>query len=229
MSDQNNQSSSNQNQNQNGSGETLYAGKYKTVAELEEGYKQSLPVHQENQNLKKKLEDVTKVPDEYQTPTDITLHEADLALVKKEAKNSGLTQAQYEKLARERNALSASKHQSYEEAKKALGADKLNLLQDFLKKTYPEKVAETLLKQAIVNKDIQDQIFAQREAALNSQVPGSGRVSTGGGYHVTDKDVLKAREEMNSMRGKARVEAQRRYINLNRELAHQKQASKNAS
>lgn len=207
----------------NNTGEKLYAGKYKTVEELEEGYKKSLPTFQENVDLKKKLEDQTKVPDMYNTPSDIALHEADLEIIKAEAKNSGLTQAQYEKLVRERNARSAAKHQSFETAKKELGSDNINLLQDFLKKTYPEKVAEKLLNDAIANKEIREALLAQRTAALNTSVPGMHKVSGAGGYAVTHKDVIKARDEMNSCRGSAKVAARNRYLALTRQVAQQKQ------
>lgn len=205
-------------------GETLYAGKFKTVAELEAGYKNSLPTFQENENLKKKIEEATKVPDTYNTPADIALHESDLEAVKQEAKNSGLTQSQYEKLVKERNAKSVNRHQSYEQAKKDLGADNLNILQDFIKKTYPEKAGEALLRQAITNKEVRESIMAQRSEMLNSSVPGSGRVSTGGNYNITEKDVLKARDEMNNSRGRARVEAQKRYIAMQHQRAHAKDA-----
>jgi hypothetical protein len=205
-------------------GEQLYAGKFKTVAELEQGYKNSLPAFQEAENLKKQLETVTKVPDDYNTPTDISLHDSDLADVKKEAKASGLTQNQYEKLVRERNAKSANKFQSYEQAKKDLGADNLNILQDFIGKTYPEKAAAVLLKQAIMDKDIRESILNQRTEALNSGVPGISKLTGGKNYNVTHEDVLKARDSMMKARGRDRVEAQKRYVALQRERAHQKEA-----
>ncbi len=203
----------------------LYAGKYKTVAELEEGYKKSLPTFQENEVLKKQLQESTKIPDMYSTPSDIALHESDLEIVKAEAKNSNLTQAQYERLVKERNARSLSKHQSYEDAKKELGADNINLIQDFLKKSYPEKVADKLLNDAIVNKEIRQSILDQRQQALNSGVPGLGRIVSTGSFVVTEKDVLKARDEMHNSRGKAKVEAQKRYVSMQRERAHQKNAT----
>lgn len=198
----------------------LYAGKFPSVEALEEGYKNSLPVFQENETLKKKLEDVTKIPDDYQTPTDVNLHEEDLRDIKAVAKNSALTQKQYEKLAREAQAKALNKNQSFENAKKELGSDKLNLMQDFLKKQYGDKAASVLLQKAIIDKDLQEEILKQRSEALNSMTPGVGKVSIG--YHaVTQKDVLVARDEMTKSAGKARVEAQKRYIALQHQYAHQ--------
>jgi hypothetical protein len=199
----------------------LYAGKYPTVEALEEGYKKSLPTFQENERLKNQLKELTSIPDSYNIPTDLTLADSDIDIVKAEAKNSGLTQAQFEKLARERNARSKSKHESFESAKNELGSDNLNLIQDFLKKTYPEKVADKVLKEAITDKEVREAILAQRNSVLNSSVPGIG--SSPGYRTVTEKDALKARAEMEGLRGNARVEAQRKYIALQKELAHQKQ------
>lgn len=209
---------------QDNAGEKLYAGKFKTVEELETGYKNSLPTFQENENLKKQLQESTKVPDLYNVPADIALHESDIEIVKLEAKNSALTQNQFEKLIRERNARSAAKHQKYEQSKHELGADNINLLQDFLTKTYPAKVAEKLLDDAISNKEIRETLMAERTKSLNSTVPGSSRVSTGGAYAVTQKDVLKARDEMNGARGRSKIDARNRYLALQKQMAHQKQA-----
>lgn len=207
------------------SDDVLYAGKYKTVAELEEGYKKSLPVHQENENLKKRLEDASKVPDMYMTPADVILHDADVEEVKRLAKSSGLTQTQFEKLARETNAKSVHKHESFESAKRELGSDKLNILQDYIKKKYPEgKIADAALRTIIMDKDAQISAFADRDAMLKSTIPGSARVSpAGGGYAVTHADALKAREQMHKSSGKEKVAARERYISIQAELAHNKQ------
>ncbi len=199
----------------------LYAGKFKTVEELEAGYKNSLPTFQENETLKKKLDDVTKIPDEYQTPSDVALHETDLADIKRIAKSSGLTQAQYDKLVRESHAKTQANHQSFEAAKKELGADNLNLIQEFVKKQYGEKVSDALMKSVITNKDLREDILAQRTAVLNSTAPGMGRAGGAGSYAVTQKDVLASRDEMMKSRGKQRVEAQKRYVALQHQMAHQ--------
>ena len=77
-----------------------------------------------------------------------------------------------------------------------------------------------MLKEAIKNKDVRESILAQRTAALNSSAPGTGRVSINNYGTVTHKDVITARAEMLKTRGKARVEAQKRYISLSSQLAH---------
>jgi hypothetical protein len=205
-------------------GEKLYAGKYKTVEDLVEGYKNSLPLHQENETLKKKVEELSSVPADYQKPADITLPDNQWESVKKMAKNSSLTQAQFDKLARETHSLVNEGTQSFERSKKEIGADNLNLLQDYVNKNYPAKVAEKVLANAIVDKEVRDALLAARTAALNSTTPGIGRPNSPGGYAISKDDVLKAREVMMKSNGKAKVEAQENYINLQKQYAHARQA-----
>jgi hypothetical protein len=203
-----------------GTQEKLYAGKFKTVEELEAGYNNAAKVYQENDDLKNKYTQATSIPDDYQIPAGVALHDNDIAELKQAAKESGLTQAQFEKLAAKQNSSVRAKVESFENAKKEIGADNLNLLQDFLTKTYPDKVAEKMLKEAIKDKDLRAQILDQRTKSLNSSVPGANRVSSNNYNNVTHEDILKAREVMTKSRGKARVEAQKRYIALSAQLAH---------
>lgn len=198
----------------------LYAGKFKTIEELEAGYNNSAKVYQENEDLKKKFDETTKVPDEYQIPSEVILHENDVAQLKAAAKNSGLTQAQFEKLALAQTQSVKLQVDAFENAKKEMGADNLNLLQDFLNKSYPDKIAEKMLKEAIKDKDLRGQLLDQRTKLLNSSVPGSNKVSIGNYNDVTHEDLKKARDVMMKSRGRARVEAQKRYISLSSQLAH---------
>lgn len=198
----------------------LYAGKFKTVEELEAGYNNAAKVYQENDDLKNKYDAVTKVPDAYAVPQGIELHENDIEELKQSSKNSGLTQAQFDRLALAQNDKVKGKVQSFENAKKEIGADNLNLLQDFISKTYPEKAGAALLKEAIKNKEVRDAILTQRTQVLNSSVPGVNKVFSSGYNEVTHEDVIKAREVMTKSRGRARVEAQKRYIGLAAKLAH---------
>ena len=181
----------------------LYAGKFKTVEELEAGYNNAAKVYQENDDLKNKYDAVTKVPDVYAVPQGIELHENDIEELKQSSKNSGLTQAQFDRLALAQNDKVKGKVQSFENAKKEIGADNLNLLQDFISKTYPEKAGAALLKEAIKNKEVRDAILTQRTQVLNSSVPGVNKVFSSGYNEVTHEDVIKAREVMTKSRGRA--------------------------
>ena len=96
----------------------LYAGKFKTVEELEAGYNNAAKVYQENDDLKNKYTQATSIPDDYQVPADVTLHDNDVAELKQAAKESGLTQAQFEKLAAKQNSSVRAKVESFENSKK---------------------------------------------------------------------------------------------------------------
>jgi hypothetical protein len=198
----------------------LYAGKFKSVEDLEAGYNNAAKVYQENEDLKKKVDEVTTVPDDYQVPQDVMLHDNDVKDLKEVAKKSALTQTQFERLAMEQNQKVKVMADSFENAKKELGADNLNLLQDFIAKTYPDKVADKMLKEAIKDKDLRQQLLDQRTKMLNSSVPGINRPSNGAYNSVTHDDVKKARDAMMQTRGKARIEAQKRYVALSHALAH---------
>ena len=198
----------------------LYAGKFKTIEELEAGYNNAAKVYQENDDLKTKYTQATAVPDDYQVPANVALQDNDVQQLKQSAKESGLTQAQFEKLAAKQDSQVRGKLDAFENSKKEIGADNLNLLQDFISKSYPEKLRDAVLKEAIKNKDVRESLMAERTAALNSSTPGLGRVSSNNYNNVTHEDIIKAREVMTKSRGKARVEAQRRYIALSAQMAH---------
>lgn len=199
--------------------ETLYAGKYKTVAELEEGYKQSLPVFQENQNLKQQVDNLSKVPEEYITPPEIGLHADDVAEAKRIAKNSNLTQAQYERMVNETNTKALNKAQTTENAKKEVGADKLNILQDYVKNAYPEKLQDTIMNKLIHDKDARDAALLHRDQMLRTGAPGIGGVNAPN-YGVTKEDVHKAREE--SMKQPHNLKLRQNYLKLTSQFANNK-------
>ena len=198
----------------------LYAGKFKTIEELESGYNNSAKVYQENEELKRRFDETTKVPDDYAIPGGIELHDNDLADIKRTAKDSGLTQNQFDKLVHAQNQTVKTKFESFESSKKEIGADNLNMLQDFIGKSYPEKAGQALLKEAIKNKEVRDAILEQRSKHLNSTIPGSSTASASNYNSVNHEDVRKARDVMMNSRGRARVEAQARYVSLSSQLAN---------
>lgn len=201
--------------------EKLYAGKFKTVEDLEVGYKNSAAVYDENENLKKKLTEVTSVPDDYQTPTDLALPDDHVGTIKEIAKNAGLTQAQYEKLARESKARNETSVAQFKQAEKDLGEETLNVLKDYVTKYYPAKVADGVLKQLVIDKEARAAAMTHRQSLLNNTMPGMSRVSHGG-YNVTREDVLKAREKVQKF--PQDMKARDAYLNLTAQLANQKEA-----
>lgn len=210
---------SNQNPNENNTEtQQLYAGKFKSVEDLEAGYKNAAKVFDENQQLKSQLETITKVPDDYMHPADVELDQNRLADIKARAKEAGMTQAQYEKFVKSDKDRLEKMKSHFEEAKKALGEDKLNLLNDFIAKAYPKEIADGVLKSAVTNKAARDAILQQREHALNNRVPGMDRVATPTHYSISDDDIKKAyiqKEKTGSIRD---IE---RYMNLLTQKASQ--------
>ena len=68
--------------------DVLYAGKFKTVEELEAGYNNAAKVYQDNADLQKKYEEAQnalKAPDDYQIPQGIELHDNDIRDLKDSA------------------------------------------------------------------------------------------------------------------------------------------------
>lgn len=181
--------------NQEGSGEKLYAGKFKTVEELEAGYKNSLPTFQENENLKKQLDEATKIPETYLLPSDAADVDPNRVNdIQARAREAGMTQAQYEKFLRSDKARLEQNKQNFEKARKEVGEETINLLTDYVNKNYPKELHESMLKTFIANGEARKAALNHRGQLLNNQVPGM-RQPAQGGYHVTQDDVNKAYAE----------------------------------
>jgi hypothetical protein len=197
----------------------LYAGKFKTVEELEAGYKNSLPTFQENEQLKVKLEEASKVPDSYLNPSDIQHDVNRIADIQARAKSAGMTQAQYEKFLRDDKARVDSRTASFENAKKEVGEETLNILKDYVNKHYPKELEDNMLNTFIGNKEARQAALNHRAQLLNNQVPGMQK--TGAlGYAVTDDDVKKAYEAKEKNSGD--MKARNHYLNMVAAKAAQK-------
>lgn len=197
----------------------LYAGKFKTVEELEAGYKNSLPTFQENEALKAKLEEVSKVPDTYLNPSDVQLDANRLTDIQARAKEAGMTQAQYDKFIRSDKARLEAAQQKFEQARKDVGDETLNMLTDYVKKNYPEALQDNMIKTFITNKDARQAALNHRNQLLNNTVPGMNKPHFGG-YTVTDEDVRKAYAAKEANRGDAK--ARQHYLNLMAARAEQR-------
>lgn len=208
----------NQNQNPNGNANNepkLYAGKFKTVEELEAGYKNSLPTFQENEQLKAKLEEHTKVPDTYMNPSDVSLEATRIADIQARAKAAGMTQAQYEKFLRDEKARVDHRQSAFEAARKEVGEETLNLLKDYVKKHYPAELQDSMVNTFIADKNARQAALNHRAQLLNNQVPGMNK-TTALGYMVTQDDINKAyaEKENRSNDPRNREKARNHYLNL---------------
>lgn len=201
----------------------LYAGKFKSVEDLENGYKNSLPVLQENEQLKAKLEEAMRVPDAYQNPEDVQLEQNRVADIQARAKDAGMTQAQYEKFLRNEKARIERSQQGFETARKEVGEETLNVLQDYVKNHYPPSLADGVLKTLITNKEARAEALAHRQRLLGDQVPGVGQPAFVKYNAVTDEDIRKAYAVKD--KNPHDLKARQRYINLLEQQAAQKSAS----
>lgn len=179
-----------------GSEPKLWAGKYKTPEALEEAYKNSSKVFNENSELKKQLETVTKAPDDYTVPEGVGLKEHELKEIKQIAKEAGLNQEHFAKMAKQMDAKIVLSKKSLEDAKTSLGEEKLNVLTDYVKKNYPETLHDTVLTKLIKDPNAMSDALKDRDKRLNSSVPGMGKASgSGPDKYDGETELVKAANE----------------------------------
>ncbi len=202
--------------------EKLYAGKFKTVEELEAGYKNSAIIYDENQNLKTKVSELSTIPENYLNPSDVELDQNRIADIQARAKETGMTQAQYEKFVRSDKARVDKNKESFVNMKKEVGEQTLNILTDYVSKNYPKELQENMLNTFIVNKDARAAALNHRTQLLNNNIPGMNRPAQTN-YNVSQEDVAKAyaAKEKNPHDLKAR----QAYLNILTAQAAQNQAS----
>lgn len=203
--------------------ETLYAGKFKTVEDLEQGYKNAATVYEENQKLKQQLEGIKAIPDNYSTPSDLGLPDEHVDALKGIAKNTGMNQEQYERFVRESKERQELSKTKFDSAKKELGDENLNILKDYVNKQYPAKIADTVLNQLIVDKEARAAALTHRQMLLNSSIPGANRVAGGSGHYVSRDDMLKAREAL--AKKPHDLKLREAYINITNQYTEQQKSA----
>lgn len=195
----------------------LWAGKYKSPEDLEEAYKNTAKIYQDNQELKKQVEKLSVVPDDYTVPSELGLRQADINEIKAIAKASGLNQDQFIKTAQEMQTRIVKQNEVFEESKKALGEDKLTLINDYVSKNIPKHLHDVVLNKLIRSKDALDEALEHRSKLLNSEAPGMSQA----GGNVPEKydgatELRKAAEECHKDPGN--MQKRNKYIELAREV-----------
>lgn len=190
-----------------------FAGKFDTVEQLEEGYKNSAKVFQENEALKQQL-DGFKAPVEYLKPSNVAIDDKEFEDIRLIAKGSNLSQLQFEKLALETHARNQRRIQDIDAKTKDLGEEKLNILKDYVEKNFPAEVAETVLNKLIVDEKARMSALSHRDRMLGNAAPGIGSSSPTAYQRVSFDDVEKARATEAKARGSAKTEARDRYLKL---------------
>ena len=164
----------------------LYAGKYKSVEELEKGYCHSL---QSLNEIKSELKSFT-APEEYVIP-DVKTHHEIISRAKELAKSTGLSQSQFDAVVRKMDEKNRDSIEKFEESKKRAG-EKLDILEDYVSRHYPKKLKSTIINSLLMDSEAMDEALKHRESMLNTQVPGihSARGSSFSTNDKTEKEKM---------------------------------------
>ncbi len=193
----------------------LYAGKYKSVEELEKAYKSSAGVFNENKTLKEQLKSF-EVPENYSLPESLSLHEQEIQGLQNIAKTAGLNQEQFNKTLLKMQEQQQQCQIQLEERKKMLG-DTLNVIEDYVTKIYPSTLHSTILNTLIGDENAMSEALKHRNQILNSQVPGLGS------QRANLFDPTDGKEELANIAKEFRKNPseknRKRYINLANEVA----------
>ena len=145
-----------------------WAGKFDTPEALEEAYNTTGKVHQDNVELRKKYDDLTKVPEAYTLPETIKVTVKEQALLDRAARKAGLNQDHYSKMVEEFHAEENTKMQALADRRKALGEEKVNVIHDYVKKFYPAKLQDVMFNEIIKDDDAMKQAMEALWALLLS-------------------------------------------------------------
>ncbi len=199
-----------------------WGGKFDTPEEMEKAYNNTAKVYQENQELKKQLEDRAKAPDDYKVTDTVKMSEGELKGLKELAKKAGLTQDQFLRTAEEIQQITKSQLESFEVRKKSIGDDQMIKLQDYVKKVSPgnEALQASMLNTLINDENARTRAFEHRSKLLNTGAPG---MSSGNTIDLSKKtdgkaELLKMRKEMAA--NPRDTDLQKKYIEKAREYAH---------
>ncbi len=187
----------------------LYAGKYKSIEELEKAYKNSAKVFNENKSLQEKLKSY-EVPESYSLP-EVSLAEPVLNDLQKLAKSAGLNQEQFNKTIISMQEQQQHYQTQLEERKKQLGSQ-LKVVEDYVTKNYPPSLHNTVLNTILGDENAMSDAMKHRDQVLNSQVPGlsNQRANLSDPYEGRTELLNVAKEYQKNPTEKNR----KRYINL---------------
>lgn len=195
----------------------LYAGKYKSVEELEKAYKNSAKIFNDNKALQERLKNY-EVPESYHLP-DVSLPGTVLQEIEGLAKAANLSQEQFNKtlhaMVEQQNHYQAQ----LENKKKTLGS-KLSLVQDYVTKNYPASLQSTVLNTIIGDENAIMEALKHRDQLLNSQVPGLSN------QHANLSDPPDGQQELLKMSKEyeknPNAKNRKKLINLAQEVAEAK-------
>lgn len=221
MSDPNSQNS-NGTENKDDGQPKKFAGKFDTVEDLERAYNEVGQTLRENANLKSEITQLRSAPNEYKLPDGVLLQTDDLNDLKQIAKSANLSQEHFEKVASQMSERAKANQERFDNRKKELGEEKLNVLSDFVKKTYPQNVQDAILNKCIEDTDAMSQILNQRDKMLNSKAPGIDSGNTGSGNKQSYDGQKEVKELASEYLKSNDPKVRERLINMAREVGHER-------
>lgn len=197
----------------------LFAGKFKSVEDLEKAYGNSVGTYNEKVKLEKELERYTKTPDKYQIPEDVALRPEDFAGIEYIAKEGKFTQEQFEITSRKMAEQIHDQQDKFEERRKAIGEEKLTLINDYVTKHIPEYARDVVLNKLIRDDQAMSDALKDRDQKLNTQAPGMSQA----GVNVPERfdgqrELAKAAGEYH--RNPRDHQARQKYLELARDVGH---------
>lgn len=206
----------------------LYAGKFKTVEELEKGYRESLPVHIKNKELEERLSKIGSVPNEYMVPVGIELSQDKVREIQHISKEAGMNQDQFSNAVKAASIEYHEKMTRLEERKAEIGEQKVNMVKSYLDRnfnSFGEDVKNDLFLKTIENPATMEQIMNDRESQLNSTIPGTDRISISTNPQQSLEKEFKEACKISSG-NPADAEARNRTIELANQLAEAKKSGR---
>lgn len=199
-----------------------WGGKFDTPEEMEKAYNNTAKVYQENQDLKRQLEERAKAPEDYKVSDAIKMAEGELKGLKELAKKAGLTQDQFLRTAEEIQQITKAQMDSFEGRKKSIGDDQMIKLEDYVKKVSPgnEALQASMLNTLINDENARTRAFEHRNKLLSTGAPG---MSTANGIDLTKRvdgkaELLEIRKKM--AENPRDTKLQEKLIQRAREVAH---------
>lgn len=203
--------------------EKLYAGKYKTIEDLETAVinkdKEYSKIYNEHTDLKNKY----AVPENYSLPEDIQLPSSEIIDLKSIAKTSNLSQLQFLSTVKQIEARNKLHADMIEQNRKSIGEEKIKVLGDYVTKNYPQKLQDPILNHLLKDREAMDEAFKHRDQLLNTTIPGMNLGTGAGGKEKFDgqKDLMQlAKEHHEDPRDKTKKD---RYIAMASQIGHARQ------
>lgn len=210
----------------------LYAGKFKSVEDLEKAYKEGFAVHLKNKELETRLSEVTLVPEQYTVPGDVQLRDAQINEIKELAQSAGMNQNQFENAVKKFSDSVANKLNAIEERKQSIGEDKINVVKGYIDNQFAG--FDGTFKEDVLNKVIKDdkmleKVMSDRENQVNSTAPGINQVSAAANRQEKMNDMNKAKYDaaIQAKLDPRNVKARERYIQTCRDVSYAKRELNN--